>query len=437
MSNFKEKFKEKSTLLSDKIKQLSAEKGTTKIGDITVAQVIQGMRDMVGMLTQTSDVDAIEGVRFRGYSITQLQDLLPKSSPTGEPLPEGVLYLMLIGELPTPQDVANLSAELAQRAQMPDAAKKALDALPTTMHPMTQLSIGIMALQPHSTFAQNYAKIPRTQHWEYVFEDALNLIAAIPYVAAYIYRRTYKNNEHIPANPNLDWAANFAHMLGYPSPQFADLMRLYLFIHADHEGGNVSAHTCHLVGSAHSDPYLCFAAAMNGLAGPLHGKANQDAVHWIMEMRQITGSNRPTQDQIAQYVRDIIAQKRTVAGYGHAVLRRTDPRFTAQMEFAKKHFPDDELVNTVWDIYAVTPQVLAEVTRARNVFPNVDAHSGAMLMHYGFTEYDFYTVLFGVSRALGVMSSLCISRFLALPIERPGSVTYEALQELANAATTN
>ncbi len=246
-------------------------------------------------------------------------------------------------------------------------------------------------------------------------------------MAAYIYRRTYKNNEHISADPKLDWAANFAHMLGYDQNEFYKLMRLYLVIHADHEGGNVSAHTTHLVGSALSDPYLSLAAAMNGLAGPLHGLANQEVIRWIKDMQEEIGED-PTEEQIASYIQKTLTEGKVVPGYGHAVLRKTDPRFTAQQEFAKTYMPDDKLVNIVWKIYKVAPPILENTGKIKNPWPNVDAHSGALLLHYGFAEYEFYTVLFGVSRALGVMASLLWDRALGLPLERPKSVTYEWLK---------
>jgi citrate synthase len=260
----------------------------------------------------------------------------------------------------------------------------------------------------------------------------MNLIARLPRIAAYIYRRKYHNGEHIQPNGMLDWSANFAHMLGFTDEGFVELMRLYLTIHADHEGGNVSAHTTHLVGSALSDPYLSFAAGMNGLAGPLHGLANQEVVRWIEEMYEKLGTNNPSKEQIADYIKQTLADGKVVPGYGHAVLRKTDPRFTAQMEFAKKYCADDAMVNTVWNIYEVAPDILNSTGKIKNPWPNVDAHSGALLKHYGMVEEDFYTVMFGVSRALGVLASLCWDRVYGFPIERPKSVTTIQVKQWLN-----
>jgi citrate synthase len=392
------------------------------------------MKGMIGMLTETSKLDAEEGIRFKGYSIPELRAKLPKAVGGNEPLPEGIFYLMLMGELPTEEDVIEVSNNLARRSQVPKHVFDVLDKLPISTHPMTQFCMAITALQTESVFASEYRKgINKKNYWDPMFEDSLNLIARLPRIAAYIYRRTYKNNVHIEPNHKLDWGANFAHMLGYDAPEFQELMRLYLTIHADHEGGNVSAHSTHLVGSALSDPYYAFTAGMAGLAGPLHGLANQEVVRWILDLKDNFNGELPTKEQIGEYILQTLKEGKVVPGYGHAVLRKTDPRFTAQNEFARKHMPEDENFKIVQMIYEVAPEILEATGKIKNPWPNVDAHSGVLLIHYGFTEYDFYTVLFGVSRALGVLASLLWDRALGTPIERPGSITFDWIKEKINA----
>ena len=422
----KERFKVKADSLSAEIKDILKEHGSRKIGEVMLSQIYSGMRGMTGLVTETSLLDPQEGIRFRGYSIPELQEKLPHSTGGGEPLPEGLFHLMLLGELPTEKDVHELTANWQRRSHVPNYVFDAIEAMPVSSHPMTQFVIAIMALQTESVFAKKYAEgINKKDYWEYTFDDCMNLIARLPRVAAYIYRRKYKNGEHIQPNGLLDWSSNFAHMLGYKDETFHELMRLYMTIHADHEGGNVSAHTTHLVGSALSDPYLSFAAGMNGLAGPLHGLANQEVIKWIMELREELNTDLPTKEQIVTYVKKTLSEGKVVPGYGHAVLRKTDPRFTAQMEFGKKHLPNDALVKTVWNIYEAVPPVLQSMGKIKNPWPNVDAHSGALLVHFGLKEYEFYTVLFGVSRSLGVLASLCWDRALGHSLERPKSVTTE------------
>lgn len=430
MDKLKEKFAKKAAAEAEAVKQFISQSGDVVIGDYTIAQVYQGMRGMTGLVTETSKLDPEEGIRFRGYSIPELREKLPKAPGGSEPLPEGIFYLMLLGELPTQEDVNDITNNWARRSIVPRHVFDTLDSLPANTHPMTEFSIGVMAMQTESLFAAAYKKgINKKEYWDYVYEDSMNLIARLPRVAAYIYRRKYKNNEHIEPDPKLDWAANLAHMLGYDVFDVQRLMRLYLTIHADHEGGNVSAHSTHLVGSALSDPYLSFAAGMNGLAGPLHGLANQEVVAWILELRKELGGGLPTKEQIADYIKKTLAEGRVVPGYGHAVLRKTDPRFTAQQDFYRKHIKHDDLCEIVQMIYEVAPPILESTGKIKNPWPNVDAHSGVLLIHYGIVEYDFYTVLFGVSRALGVLASLIWDRALNLPIERPGSNTTEGLKK--------
>jgi len=430
MAVIKERFKSKADTVSAEIKELLKEHGNKKIGEVTLSQIYQGMRGITGLVSETSLLDAQEGIRFRGYSIPELQKKLPKANGGTEPLPEGLFHLMLLGELPADADVQEITSNWQRRSHVPNHVFAAIEALPKDSHPMTQFVIAIMALQTESKFAKKYGEgMNKKDYWEAIFDDSMDLIARLPRVAAYIYRRKYKNEDHIHPNGLLDWAGNFAHMLGYEDETFRELMRLYMTIHADHEGGNVSAHTVHLVGSALSDPYLSFAAGMNGLAGPLHGLANQEVIKWILDMRKELGVDLPSKEQIDAYVRKTLNEGKVVPGYGHAVLRKTDPRFTAQMEFGKKHMADDPLVQTVWNIYDTVPPILQSLGKIKNPWPNVDAHSGALLVHYGMVEYEFYTVLFGVSRALGVLASLCWDRALGFPLERPKSVTTELVKE--------
>jgi len=429
MDIIKERFRQKADIVTAEVKELLKEHGDKKIGEVTLAQVYQGMRGMTGLVTETSLLDAQDGIRFRGYSIPELQQKLPKAPDGSEPLPEGLFLLMLLGELPTDGDTQHLTSLWQRRSHVPNHVFATIEALPVSTHPMTQFVVAIMALQTESQFAKDYAKgMNKKDYWDAMFDDVMDLIARLPRIAAYIYRRKYKNGEHIQPNGLLDWAGNFAHMMGYDDEGFKELMRLYMTIHADHEGGNVSAHTTHLVGSALSDPYLSFAAGMNGLAGPLHGLANQEVIKWIFELREQIGSESPSREQIAEYVKTTISEGKVVPGYGHAVLRKTDPRFTAQMEFGKKHMPDDPLVQTVWTVYETVPDILSSIAKIKNPWPNVDAHSGALLVHYGMVEYEFYTVLFGVSRSLGVLASLCWDRALGLPLERPKSITTDLVK---------
>ena len=430
MDKLKEKFFEKSILLKQEIRSILKEHGSKKVDSVALGQVFGGMRGVKSMVWQTSNLDPIEGIRFRGYTIPELREVLPKRKGTNEPLPEGLFWLMLVDEIPTEADVNWLSDEWERRGRIPEHTFKAIDALPLGTHPMTQFSVGIHALQTESIFMKKYSEgLHKSKFWDPTFEDAMNLIAKLPILASYIYRRTYHDGFHISQDFSLDWAGNFAHMLGMENPDFQDLMRLYMTIHADHEGGNASAHTVHLVGSTLSDPYLAFGAGMNALAGPLHGLANQMVLKFILDMVDDLGSSKLTNQQVAEYIQTTLDNGRVIPGYGHAVLRSPDPRFLAQKSFAEKNIKNSNIVKLVWQLFEVVPPILQNLGKVKNPWPNVDAHSGALLVHYGLDQYNFYTVLFGVSRALGVMASLCWSRALGFPIERPKSVTMDWVKE--------
>lgn len=430
MDLLKQKFYEKSSALAKELKAIRKEKGATVVGEVNLAQVIGGARGVKMMMWETSQLDPNEGIRFRGYTIPELRELLPTGKNDNEPRPEGLFWLMLTDEIPTEAQVDWLGQQWLDRCNVPEHTFKVLDALPTSTHPMTQFTVAIGSMQTGSVFSRRYAEgMKKTEYWNATYEDAMNLIARLPRVAAYIYRRTYHNGNHIAPDTSLDWSGNFAHMLGIPGEDFKSLMRLYLTIHADHEGGNASAHATHLVGSTLSDAYHSFVGGMSALAGPLHGLANQEVIKWVFKMVDALGTTKPSANQIRSYVKSTLASGRVIPGYGHAVLREPDPRFTAQKRFAKEYINNSDIVNIVWQLFDIVPDELKALGKVKNPWPNVDAHSGAILVHYGLKEYSFYTVLFGVSRALGVMAAMCWSRALGFPLERPKSVTSKWVKE--------
>ncbi|KAI3657462.1 hypothetical protein MP638_002725 [Amoeboaphelidium occidentale] len=418
----------------EEVKQFRKDHGDKPLGQVTVDMAYGGMRGIKGLIWETSLLDPEEGIRFRGMTIPECQKKLPKVKE--EPLPEGLFWLLLTGEVPTKQDVEGLSREWASRGKaslfyVSDKVFKLIDSLPKTLHPMSQLSAAVLFLQEESKFAQAYQDgIHKSKYWEYVYEDSMDLIAKLPVVASRIYRNVFNKKVSSAAlDSNKDWSWNYASMMGYDNEDFVELMRLYLTIHSDHEGGNVSAHATHLVGSALSDPYLSFSAGLNGLAGPLHGLANQEVLRFILQMRDAIGES-VTDEQVKEYCWKLLKSGQVIPGYGHAVLRKTDPRYSCQREFALKHLPKDPLFKLVSQLYNIVPGVLTEHGKTKNPWPNVDAHSGVLLQYYGLKEQDYYTVLFGVSRALGVLAQLVWDRALGLPIERPKSMTTASLKKM-------
>lgn len=421
----------------ERIKTLAKEHGEVVVDHVTVGQIIGGMRDIKSLLTDVSFVDPAHGILFRGMPIPDMLKALPKAKGGKMPLVGGLFYLLLIGEVPTKEQALQVEAEWAKRANVPDYVFKMLKSMPKETHPMTLFSQAVLALQNGSVFAKRYHEgMKKDAYWEAALEDSLDLTAKLPIIAAYIYRMKYFGETSKPKyNPKQDYGLNFSRMMKVSDKKgYADLARLYFILHSDHESGNVSAHTMHLVGSALSDPYLSFSASLNGLAGPLHGLANQECLGWLIEVKDKFGGV-PTRDELYKFSWDTLNGGQVIPGYGHAVLRVPDPRFTAQMEFAKKRFPDDELVRLADMVFDVVPTVLKEQGKAKNPAPNVDAISGTLQYYYGVREFDFYTVLFGVGRALGVTANYIWARALGMPIERPKSLTTKMVEDAVAKAT--
>ena len=418
------------------MKALKKDYGHRSLGEVTVDQCIGGSRDVKCMYYETSLLDAQEGIRIRGYSLPELQAKLPTfkgPAGEGEPVPEALIWLLLTSEIPTVEQTRSLTEELRSRATLPAHVEPLIRSLPKTMHPMTQLSLALLACQTDSKFAAAYAKgVNKSKYWESTLDDVLDVMAKLPEIAALIYRCSFKDGVlKKDTTGKLDYSASFNRMLGYDTPAFDELMRLYLVIHSDHEGGNASAHATHLVGSTLSDPYLAMSGGLNALAGPLHGLANQEVLSWIQQLQAkfIAEGKDVNKETITDFAWETLKAGKVIPGYGHAVLRKTDPRYTCQRDFAMKYLPDDPLFKIVNTIYDVMPGVLLEHGKTKNPYPNVDSHSGVLLWHYGFKDYQYYTVLFGVSRAMGALSQVFWDRALGMPLERPKSVNAEYIKE--------
>ena len=415
----------------ERVVRLLKEHGDVEVNTVKISQFYGGMRGIKCLTTDISYLDPFEGIRFRGYTIPEVLEKLPKAKGAEMPYVEGHLYLLLTGDIPTEQQVMEVIEDFQKRGNVPQYVWDVLRAMPDDSHPMTMFSAAILALQKESVYVKRYNEgMSKMDYWDPTYEDAMNLLAKLNTIAAYIYRYKYKDDSPIPPDFKLDYGKNFAHMMGIDSP-YDELSRLYYILHSDHESGNVSAHTTHLVASALSDAYYALSAGLNGLAGPLHGLANQEVLRWIQALMQKMGDEVPSMEDMKKFVWDTLNSGQVIPGYGHAVLRKTDPRYTAQREFAQKHLPDDPIFKVVSMLYEVVPPILQEQGKAKNPWPNVDAHSGVIQWHYGVREYDFYTVMFGVGRALGVLSNIIWDRALGQAIERPKSLTLDMLEEIA------
>jgi citrate synthase len=431
MPGLKETLYEKIQAWRPRIKHLLDEHGDVVVDTVTISKLIGGMRDLKCLITDISYLDPNEGIRYRNFTLPEIFSKLPKPKGSEIPYVEGVIYLLLTGDLPTQENVNDVLDELKKRRIIPRYILEIVDAFPQGTHPMTIFSTAILAMHRESFFAKKYdAGINKLDYWDPTYEDAMNMLAKLPEIAALIYHKLYREGRREYSDPNLDMGANFAHMLGIPKP-YDDVSRMHFILHSDHESGNVSAHTGHLVASSLSDIYLSISSMINGLAGPLHGLANQEVLRWLHDIMEKMGGQVPTDNEMKQFVWDLLNAGQVVPGFGHAVLRITDPRYMIQREFAQKYIADDPIFQYVDILYRIVPPILKEQGKAKNPWPNVDAHSGVIQWHYGVKEYDFYTVLFGIGRAIGISANIIWDRALGYPLERPKSVTTSMLEMLS------
>ncbi len=405
------------------IKEFVAANGDKKVSEVTLAQAYGGIRGVKALICDTSEVPPDKGLIIRGKELGEITDKLP----------EEILWLLLTGELPNKEELADLQADLQSRQDVPTYVWNILNEMPSDSHPMAMFNTAILVMQRESKFAKNYNDITKAEYWEYTLEDSLDIIAKLPAIAAFVYRKRFDKGARIEAKAGADLGENYAHMLGLNDDKgnFANLMRLYLTLHSDHEGGNVSAFSAATVNSALSDMYYSLTAGLNGLAGPLHGLANQECLKWVLEtMEKFDGA--PTDEQIEKYTWETLDAGKVIPGYGHAVLRVTDPRFTAFHAFGLENCSDDPVFQTVDRVFRVVPKVLDQVEKISNPWPNVDAGSGSLLYHFGLKEFEYYTVLFSVSRAIGICSQSVIARAYGLPITRPKSLPTAKFKQLVN-----
>ncbi len=421
----KEKLAKQFPQLKAEIGVFVKEHGDKEVSKVTLAQAYGGLRGVKGLICDTSEVPPDKGLIIRGIELKHLT----------EKLPEEILWLLLTGELPNEAELKDLQKDLIAREDVPQYVWNVLDAMPADSHPMAMFNTAILVMQKESKYAKRYSEgMKKDEYWDPTYEDALDIIAKLPAIGAYVYRKRFNKGPRIESDKTAEWSKNYVHMLGLPDPngEFSLLMRLYLTLHCDHEGGNVSAYTASTVSSALSDLYYSLSAGLNGLAGPLHGLANQECLGWVLDtMKKFGGA--PSEEELTKYAEDTLASGKVVPGYGHAVLRITDPRFDAFLAFGKKYMPNDPVFQTVERVFNVVPKVLSQVQKIKDPWPNVDAGSGGLLYHYGLTEFSYYTVLFSISRALGICAQGVVARAMGYPITRPKSLPTAAYKKLVGA----
>ena len=372
---------------------------------VTTDHLNTGLRGVPVGTCRTSFVTPTEGVHYCGYPISELASFAP----------EDIIYLLFNKELPNAEQSKEIRAELSARATIPGDLESVLKSLPKDGHPMDWLSIGIHTLGMFET----------TNNWR---DDAMNLVARMPRLMGLIFRIRDGRSENIPADdPNASLVDRFVNTLdltGVDKQKMTRVIATYLVLHMDHGGGNLSTFSGKAIASGHATVYSSMAGAMNALSGPLHGRANQSCLEFVLRV----GTSDP--EEVERFVRAELAAKRPVFGFGHAVLRTEDPRATVQFALGEELCPDDENFKIITTLREVAPRVLAENPKISNPNANVDIASGALLHHIGLTDPTYYTTFFGWARVAGIGAQIVDERSImrngkGTPIYRPKYIAEE------------
>jgi len=373
--------------------------------EVTSDHLNTGLRGVPVGTCRTSFVTPTEGVHYCGYPIAELAAFAP----------EDIIYLLFNKELPTPQQSEEIRAELAARATIPGDVESVLKTLPADGHPMDWLSVGIHTL----------GMLETTNDWR---ADAMNLIARMPRLMGLIFRIRDGRADEIPADdPQASLVDRFVNALDLKDVDKQKMTRVistYLVLHMDHGGGNLSTFSGKAIASGHATVYSSMAGAMNALSGPLHGRANQSCLEFVLRV----GTSDPV--EVERFVRAELEAKRPVFGFGHAVLRAEDPRATVQFALGEEICPDDENFKIITALREVAPRVLSENPKISNPNANVDIASGALLHHIGLTDPTYYTTFFGWARVAGIGAQIVDERSVmrdgkGTPIYRPKYIAEE------------
>ncbi|MDA8790292.1 citrate synthase [bacterium] len=373
--------------------------------EVTSDHLNTGLRGVPVGTCRTSFVTPTEGVHYCGYPIAELAAFAP----------EDIIYLLFNKELPTPEQSKLIRSELAARATIPGDVESVLKTLPRDGHPMDWLSVGIHTL----------GMLETTNDWR---ADAMNLIARMPRLMGLIFRIRDGRAEEIPADdPQASLVDRFVNALdlkGVDKEKMTRVISTYLVLHMDHGGGNLSTFSGKAIASGHATLYSSMAGAMNALSGPLHGRANQSCLEFVLRV----GTSDPA--EVERFVRAELDAKRPVFGFGHAVLRTEDPRATVQFALGEEICPEDENFKIITALREVAPRVLGENPKISNPNANVDIASGALLHHIGLTDPTYYTTFFGWARVAGIGAQIVDERSVmrdgkGTPIYRPKYIAEE------------
>lgn len=335
--------------------------------------VSTGLRGVVAASSSIGDVNGEKGELI--YQGLNIHDLATKSTF------EEVVFLLWNGRLPKQSELDELKKNIAASYELPQPIDKLIAEFPADADPMDTLRTAISALA-------FYDKESRDLSREASVRVATRLTARFPTIVAAIDRRR-NGLEPIKPKPELGIATNFLYMLkgGMPDEFDAHVLDVALILQADHEL-NASTFTARVVAGTLADMYSAVTAALGALSGPLHGGANTAVMKTLLEMGSI--------DKVEEFIKDALATKKKIMGFGHAVYRTEDPRATHLRRFSKEM--GERKGDTKW--YEMTAKIEELMKNAKGLLPNVDAYSASTYYMMGI-PLDLYTPIFAISRISG------------------------------------
>lgn len=403
-----------------------------KFQAIELDYLYSGMHGMVPMVWEVSEIHHEQGLKYRGYTIEETLENLPKEPNSDYPAAEGLFWLLLTGDIPNQEQVLEMRSELTNgRQTLPEEAQKLLKgSFAKSVSPISRLVATLTVISQHSKFRAGYGTTRKAEYWISMLEDGLDLVAILPEIFALSYRFTYYNDgARGSVEPNSYWCSNVLKMLGAKDHEFGELIKLLVVCYADHDGANVCTHTSHLVGSTLSDPYLSLASGYCSLGGPYEGGVAKDALAFIENVRKEVDGKDYSFNKLKPAILRYINSGKLIPGFGHHVLKRTDPRFEALAKFGNKHLNGNENFKLAMALSNEVPRILRERKMVRNPNPNVEFLKGVILNHYGITQTDFYCCFIALARVLGVTAGLIWDRAAGIPLERPKSFSTSYMQK--------
>ncbi|MBM3183704.1 MAG: citrate (Si)-synthase [Chlamydiae bacterium] len=377
--------------------------GKEVLFEITPDSLETGLRGVPVGYCVTSFVDPMKGLTYVGKPIADLAFFDPMD----------VIYLLYHGEIGKKEDTAKFHKELQKRATCKVETLKHIASLPKTGHPMDGFAAALL-ITGMCEGTGNYR------------EDCLNVIAKLPQIAAACINHHAGWGATPNPRPDLGYMENFVHMLKMPGNKSKDLievMRLFNVLHFDHCGGNLSTFVGKAVASGLENMYGSLSAAVTALAGPRHGRANQDCLEFVQKVLEEVGEKATAMD-VEKLIRKKLAGNELVFGFGHAVLRVEDPRASVCYNYSQKHFANHPLVKIALLLRHAGTKVLKENPKISDPYPNIDAITGSMLVAAGFPYPEYFAILFGLSRCIGIAIQIVYERLEArggkgTPIIRP------------------